>query len=266
MSGWDATKKRPIKKQITKGLFEYIKETNPGKVFKCFLCLPSTKATDVEEALKQGVIDQDTKIIAIERDSGFLFSVNHSLTRLGFGPKSRVVINKDLCNVTTNHLVDACEELGVKDIDLFYIDTCNCLINCLQEWIKHVASNRLVASEDRVVVTNVLAARATWDLYRYCNWNYLGSASNKNAWTERIASCLAKKTGRLTGLTIGYHDNDDNSPMVLCVNHRIPEITARVGEKWSTRHLADVRGKNPTWDKAHEKARRMQNAGYAGYS
>jgi hypothetical protein len=263
MSGWNATKKRPIKKQITEGLFEYIKETNPGKVFKCFLCLPSTRATDVEEALKQGVIDLDTKIIAIEKEPEFLLKIKLRLTKLGFGPKSRVVINKDLCDVNTGNLIDACKELDVDSIDLFYIDSCNCLIDCLQDWIEDVASNDLIVSKNRVVVTNVLAARATWDLHGYSLQNYLGSARNKNRWTERIASCLAEKTGLLTGLTIGYHDKYDNSPMVLCVNHRIPEITARVEDRWSTQDLADVRGKNPTWDKAHEKAMSYQNAGYA---
>ena len=53
---WNANKKRTVKKSITKGLFEYIKETNPNKVFKCYLCLPSTKAADVKEALRQGYI------------------------------------------------------------------------------------------------------------------------------------------------------------------------------------------------------------------
>lgn len=227
MSGWDATKKRPIKKQITEGLFEYIKETNPGKVFKCFLCLPSTRATDVEEALKQGVIDLDTKIIAIEKEPDFLLKVKLRLTKLGFGPKSRVVINKDLCNVNTGNLIDACKELDVDSIDLFYIDSCSCLIECLQDWIEDVASNDLIASEDRVVVTNVLAARATWDLQKYTDYEITqlvgdglkgGGGSIKNQWAAKIASCLAEKTGMRTGLTIGYKEENVATPMVLCVN------------------------------------------------
>ena len=60
---WNPKTKRPVKKVITEGLFEYIKNTNPGKVFKTYLCLPSTKGTDVKEALRQGVIDKNTKII-----------------------------------------------------------------------------------------------------------------------------------------------------------------------------------------------------------
>ena len=64
---WNPKTKRPVKKVITEGLFEYIKNTNPGKVFKTYLCLPSTKGTDVKEALRQGVIDKNTKIIAIEK-------------------------------------------------------------------------------------------------------------------------------------------------------------------------------------------------------
>ncbi len=218
MSGWDATKKRPIKKRITEGLFEYIKETNPGKVFKCFLCLPSTRATDVEEALKQGVIDLDTKIIAIETEWKFLPRVKRRLTKLGFGSKSRVVSYQDLCNVNTGHLIDACKTLNVDSIDLFYIDTCNCLVNCLQSWIENVASNDLIASEDRVVVTNVLAARATWDLERYPDTDCNGSDFNRNPWANRIAHCLQDKTNLKTGLSIGYKEEGVATAMVLCVN------------------------------------------------
>ena len=219
MSGWNATKKRPIKKQITEGLFEYIKETNPGKVFKCFLCLPSTRATDVEEALKQGVIDLDTKIIAIEKEPEFLLKVKLRLTKLGFGPKSRVVINKDLCDVNTGNLIDACKELDVDSIDLFYIDSCSCLIDCLQDWIEDVASNDLIASKNRVVVTNILAARATWDLQKYTDHSLILEDNNiKNKWAHKIASCLNEKTGMITWLTVGYKEKNVATPMVLCVN------------------------------------------------
>jgi hypothetical protein len=266
MSGWDATKKRPIKKQITEGLFEYIKETNPGKVFKCFLCLPSTRATDVEEALKQGVIDLDTKIIAIEKEPEFLLKVKLRLTKLGFGPKSRVVINKDLCNVNTGNLIDACKELDVDSIDLFYIDSCSCLIDCLQDWIEDVASNDLIASKNRVVVTNVLAARATWDLRKYdkyptdiTDYGDYDKNYNKNKWSNSISRCLSSRTGLDTGLTVGYKEENVATPMVLCVNHHIdlgPIYYRDNDDRFGNQNLPR------NYLKAINKAVCLQNLGY----
>jgi len=214
---WNAKKKRTIKKSITKGLFEYIKETNPNKVFKCFLCLPSTKATDVKEALRQGVIDKNTKIIAIENNYQYLPKLKIALTKLGFKYWSRVVICDDLCNITSQHLLSACNQLGVDSIDLCYIDTCSCLIQNLQHWIKNTVDK--VCAKDAIITTNVLAARATWDLQKYKKkGSYLISNGNKNKWASAIAHCLSDCTNKLTGFVVGYKEEDVASPMVLCVN------------------------------------------------
>ena len=222
---WSTTKDRPIKKKITEGLFLHIKHTNPDYVFKCFFCLPSTRATDVEEALKRGVIDKDTKIIAIERDPKHLLKLKLRLTRLGFGPNSRVVINKDLCDLTTYELATACKELGVEGVDLFYIDTCNCLVDCVQDWIQDVACNEMVALTNSVLIVNVQGARATHDLDKYPNEDLHGSSNNINPWANKIAQCLSAKTQRNTCLTVGYKEPSNGnrgcggSPMVLCVCH-----------------------------------------------
>lgn len=211
---WNATKRRDIKALVTENLFKYIKATNPDKVFKCFLCLPSTKARDVKEALRQGVIDKNTKIIAIEKNPEFLLKLKVNLTMAGFGPESRMIINADLCSITKEHLEYVCEILGVDGIDLFYIDSCNCLIKKFQEWIQNVVCS--VKTSDAVIVTSVLAARATWDLVEYSN-DYIHNY-NHNDWANKIANCLQHRTGLTTGLAIGYKEQQMATPMVLCVN------------------------------------------------
>ena len=218
---WSTTKDRPIKKQVTEGLFKHIKEMHPNYVFKCFFCLPSTKATDVEEALKQGVIDENTKIIAIEKKHKYLRELHGTLDRLGFDSESRVVICKDLCDLSTYELATACKELGVEGVDLFYIDTCNCLVDCVQYWIQNVACNEMVALKNSVIAINVIGARATWDLYKYPNTecpttDTFGSNANRNPWANKIAQCLKQRTNRDVSLTAGYKEYD-GSPMVLCV-------------------------------------------------
>lgn len=248
---WNANKKRTVKKSITKGLFEYIKETNPNKVFKCYLCLPSTKATDVKEALRQGVIDENTKIIAIEHDYRYLSKMKAALTRLGFKAKSRVVIYDDLCKITTKRLLLACEQLGVDKIDLCYIDTCNCLIRDLQHWIKNLVND--ACTIDAVITTNVLAARATWGLEQYRKkGKYLLSRGNKNKWASPIGHCLEDHTNKLTGFIVGYKEKDVSSPMVLCVNGW--SFHSRNGEPYASVEAIH---------KAIVKAESYQNLGYA---
>ena len=191
---WDSTKKRPIKKQVTTNFFTFIKKVHPRKTFKVFFCLPSTQANDVKEALELGIINKKTKIIAVERTKAYLPELKNALDNLGFGETSRVIINKELCNITTWHLTEACKTLGVKGIDLFYIDTCNCLVACLQSWIEDVVGS--VKANNAVIVTNVLAARATWDLEKYpTNKDCLGSMATDNPWATNIPWCLWEKTG-----------------------------------------------------------------------
>ena len=226
---WSPKTKRPVKKVITEVLFEYIKNTNPGKVFKTYLCLPSTKGTDVKEALRQGVIDKNTKIIAIEKKYEHLCKLKANLTRLGFKANSRVVIHKELCEIEECDLDWACDELGVSGIDLFYIDSCSCLIDCLQQWIKNVVGH--IRTDDAVIATNVLGARAVWDLQKYVDQGDLLSnwrRKNKNKWVSPIANCLSELTLKITGFSVGYKDTQ---PMVLCVNG--------YSDSCSTSHIVD---------------------------
>ena len=76
-----------------------------------------------------------------------------------------------------------------------------------------------VCARDAIITTNVLAARATWDLQKYKKrGNYIISNENNNKWASAIAHCLFDCTNKITGFVVGYKEEDISSPMVLCVN------------------------------------------------
>lgn len=244
---YNTKQKRAVKKQITEGVFEFVKTSRPHKKFKCFLCLPSTTAKDVAEALKQGVIDKNTKIIVIEKEASYLPRIKARLTRLGFGSDSRFIINKQISDITVDDIEMACVELDVDGIDLFYIDTCNCLTYALQRWIKKIVSYK--RTEDAVVVTNLLAARWVKDIKQYDNEPLLPFAGgNVNKWAKPIASCLEHRTEMTTALTVGYKDT---VPMMLCVNLDVPYTNTRKQNRLKKYLKYTI-----------QKSRELQNLGY----
>lgn len=222
MMAYNTRKLRSVKEEVTTGLFNHVKKTN-RKPFKCYLCLPSTKSKDVKEALSQGVINLNTKIIAIEHNPKHLKSLKSSLTKLGFKHSSRVVLNMDICDITADHLKAACKKLGVAGIDLFYLDSCNCLIDKFQNWLEKVVSQ--TQTQNAVIITNVLAARAIWDLTNYKNSKHFlyynerfGHIQNK--WAPYITTCLKERLKTPISFCVGYKESGKATPMVLCVNQQ----------------------------------------------
>lgn len=221
---WNPKKPVAVKKEITREFLTFIKECNVDRVFKCFLCMPSTTAQDVVQARELGVIDENTKIIAIERSKEWVKKVKLALCKAGYRHKNRQVIEKELIETTADDFKEVMNKLGVDNIDLVYLDTCSCATASLRTWIKEVLNPLL--SSDAVVSTNLQAARWVPILKEYGDHHPTKTFYQPiNSYASQIANFWQEETGKVTWLTLGYKEHGICPPMVLCVNQNITNIS-----------------------------------------
>ena len=232
---YDNKKSRKVKPIITKELCSHIKHHEGDRVYKVFFCLPSTKMLDIKAFKDAGLIRPGyTKIIAVEKKKKWRGVIGKFLTREGFPKSDRVVISKDLCDIYTWELAKACSDLGVEKIDLWYIDTCNSLVDCMQGWLEHVVGN--CTSEDAVIVTNFCSPRykaqeiKKWDHFTDCLpiagcHNEASTPLNKNA--RPICNFLTVKLNAFPSMCISYKENDRATPMILTVQHKKEAVRMR---------------------------------------
>ena len=124
MRNWNNPEKRVIRQELFK-----IKKNK--RVAKTALFLPSHSCHCIKEALKQGVVDKNTYIVAVERDRELIDRIRTTLDELGF--VDYVVLHKDLEKVKTFPIPS-------RVFDFVYIDTCKGLTRPMQAWIKDVLS------------------------------------------------------------------------------------------------------------------------------
>lgn len=209
---------RKVKNQVTENLSYVMQYASSEKISglgwtkrkhnarKCYFGFPSSKCGDLKQFHKEGVIDNNTKLICVENDPERIKGMKNNLTRLKYKRTDYIIIQKDLCDISWSDIIDCCNALGVEGIDLFYLDTCNCLIDCLQQWLEDVLSQSM--TDDAIVAINTLGARATRDLEKYnMHWEgdkqeireYWNTAIKltlpKNKWLIPSVHCIMRKLG-----------------------------------------------------------------------
>lgn len=235
---WNPKKPVAIKKEITREFLTFIKEFNVDRVFKCFLCMPSTTAQDVVQARKLGIIDENTKIIAIERSKKWVRYVKTALCKAGYQQKNRQIIEKELIETTTDDFKEVMSKLGVDHIDLVYLDTCSCATQSLRTWIREVLNPLL--SSDAVVSTNLLAARWVPILKEYSD-NHVTKTLYQpiNSYASQIANFWQEETNKSTWLTLGYKERGTHPPMVLCVSQNTTNISNNLRRMGAIRRVGE---------------------------
>ena len=92
--GYAQTLARPNKTKVTNAIIKQLKNAKTGRkhqVLKSMVCLPSTNALDVTKALEKGLIDTNTKLIAIEhKPNQFLHQIKTKLFP-AFGLSNRFI-------------------------------------------------------------------------------------------------------------------------------------------------------------------------------
>tara|TARA_B100002019_G_scaffold86998_1_gene75376 strand:+ start:514 stop:1326 length:813 start_codon:yes stop_codon:yes gene_type:complete len=232
---------RKVKKQVTKNLSYVMQFASSEKISglgwtkrkhnarKCYFGFPSSKCGDLKQFHKDGVIDNNTKLICVENDPGRIKGMKNNLSRLGYKRTDYIIIQKDLCDISWYDINNCCDALGVEGVDLFYLDTCNCLIDCFQQWLEDVLGQSM--TDDAIVAINTLGARATRDLEKYYMhyesdkqeireyWNGpigLNLTLPKNRWLIPSVHCVTSKIGE--GLRLIHAAcYKDTQPMNLVV-------------------------------------------------
>jgi len=217
ISKYAQDKKRVVKTTITEAFADWVDHVSDGKKFKVYLCLPSCVPNCVKALKKRGLLD-NAKIIAIEHNHSKLLRMRYNLHKAGFDKSKRVVINKSICDITTDDLINACKKLGVDGIDLAYIDSCNTLGDCMQAWLEDVLNN--VLTDDAVVAFNATAGQGSngWveSLEEYRDRKNMLTMGHKSKHTDPISICFADKLGcGEPEFVINYKEPHPAAPMVL---------------------------------------------------
>ena len=215
---YDQTISHDNKMLVTTNLVEHIQFTNPDRVYKTYLCLPSLQQYDVKYFKKFGLIDNDTLIIAIEKDTSLIRKVKGRLKKQGF--KNIHVINKDMCDINTDELSQILEQHNREDIDLMYIDTCNCLTDCMQGFISGVLNN--IKAHDGTFIINLQAGR--WvKAFKHYKTNVIhtlfsvGSEDGRSPYFGQMNACLDDKIGYAPCYAVNYKEFTSSVVMHLAV-------------------------------------------------
>jgi len=217
ISKYAQDKKRVVKAKITEAFANWVDHVSDGKKFKVYLCLPSCVPNCVKALKEKGLLD-NAKIIAIEHNKDKLLRMRYNLHKAGFDKSKRQVINKSICDITTDDLITACKKLGVDGIDLAYIDSCNTIGDCMQAWLEDVLNN--VLTDDAVVAFNATAGQGSngWvqSTEQYRGEENVLTMGHKSKHTDSISACFADKLGcKKPQFVINYKEPHPAAPMVL---------------------------------------------------
>ena len=151
---------------------------------KTFMCNPADLCLCVKEAFKQGIIDTDTKILAIERGpkagdthpeygwemcpdeareqkERIIKSIYKELKILGFAEENITIWDGDIVDLTANEM----RRLGFGRIDYAYLDTCSCLSKAFITWYRR-HMNKVINFKSTLAFTFMISRDVkAWENY-----------------------------------------------------------------------------------------------------
>lgn len=183
MKTWDNTS-CPSKAQIRPELFATGNRFKK-KTAKTFMCNPADLCLCVTEAFKQGIIDTNTKILAIEKGpkagdthpkygwvmntydakkekARIIKSIYTKLKALGFAEENITIWDRELVRLTANEM----RRLGFGHIDYAYLDTCSCLTPDFLKWYqRHM--NKVINFKSTIAFTFMISRDVrAWKNYK----------------------------------------------------------------------------------------------------
>jgi hypothetical protein len=213
MKSWTQDVKAEIRRQLMKS------SKNGGFVAKVALMMPAQTCLCVKEALKFGIFDKSTFIIAIEKEKEAVPLIEKELKRLGF--LNFVVIRKEMVNINEKYLLNF---INFEELDYVYLDLMGTPSNSNEKWFENVLS-RFINFKTQVAVTFMNADRTnncdwTPDIpYKFSEKEKTNTNAKKAA--ELVLYSLAHKGKRVIRYGRCYHNEankakneDSGCPMV----------------------------------------------------
>jgi len=198
MKNWSTGPKNVIRTELMR---QAKKKSGPAKTA---LMIPAHSCLCVEEALKAGVIDQNTELVAVEKNEWTALDMAIRLDELGM--KNVTIVRKDLCKIRS---------FDVEVFDFVYIDTCCHLSPLMQFWISTVLPNH-TNIHTQLACTFINSDRGNWYVdedptpcgYQFSEIDKTDANCKKVA--QRIKGCINSrvKYGR------AYKNGDDDAPMI----------------------------------------------------
>jgi predicted O-methyltransferase YrrM len=129
---------RPQKSQAREYLF-----STTRFVSRSSLWMPAAECLDVQLAFDKGILDRDSRLIAVERDPMVFASLRKTLREIACDRKLRhepVLLNQPLHNVALDH-----------SLDFVFLDLCGAYDAPVLSWIEYVLAPRLTSGADLAV-------------------------------------------------------------------------------------------------------------------
>jgi len=227
--------------------------------FRNMLCLPSMKPETgcVGQALRQNIIDTNTKIVGIENELSCPH-IKQKLNRMGFDKQNYDMINQSTENITEQTLDKYMNKLKIDTFEFVYLDLCGQYTKGEESFIRKLQPR---LSHNTFFMVNFNGSYRTEheiDIY----FKFLCSASSYNRFdkcygkvTPRVASKAGAIMTRISKILdiepawfIRYKDPDKNKakpcPMgISCFSNRMNPINRKM---------------------IMDKVDQVQNSGYVG--
>jgi len=162
----------------------FIVKSERGKPAAGAMFMPAETCYCVQEALKQGSINLQTKLLIIDRDRHTLSLAYHKLTEMGFDQDSIYMYCGNLQDSGISEYKNASGESYKGMIEFIYLDTCGELTQSMYRFISGIYHYKQVCKGCTISFTFSNAERASGEFL----WGLAGkyTKKNNNAFSNKV--------------------------------------------------------------------------------
>lgn len=138
----------------------YIVKREWGKAAKAAIFMPADTCFCVTEALKQGSITVETKLLIIDRDRATLYTAYEKLVEMGFDQDNIYFFCGNLQDSSIEKFENCSGDKCNECISFIYLDTCGELTESAYRFIRELMKNKQICKECTLAFTFSSANRS----------------------------------------------------------------------------------------------------------